>query len=220
MSQNAASRRTIWYRAALIVFVVGFSTLTSYGVTRAWRGNSGRDLQLSATAGVGADTSHRTPFRSGRYLVAFVLLSSECGFSTEKETKKAIPALRASLHASQGKAFAKVSVVGIAIDDDLDVGMRYLQSLGRSVFDELSVGGSWLNELVTALVWRNGVATPETPQVVLVERRVDASEYPRNIDVQRDSVLLKVTGRDDLIAWVNHGTPLDFPRSPEVSSLP
>ncbi len=211
MSQNRASRGAIWYRTVLIVLVVVFSMVASYGLTGAWRGNSGRGARPASLAGAGAGTSRvQSPFPSGRYLVAFVLLSSECGFSTEKGTKKAIRELRASLRASHAKAFAKVSVIGIAIDEDLDAGVRYLQSLGPSAFDEISVGGSWLNELVTALVWRDGVATPETPQVVLVERRVDASEYPRNIDVQRDSVLLKVTGRDDLLAWVNQGAPMDF----------
>ncbi len=113
-----------------------------------------------------------------------------------------------------------MSVVGIAMDDDLTAGVRYLRSLGRSgaAFDEISVGGSWLNQFATALIWRDGLATPEVPQVVLVERRVDAAGYPRYMDVQRDSVLLKVTGRDSLIAWVNGGTPLDFGRSPREAS--
>lgn len=46
-------------------------------------------------------------------------------------------------------------------------GARYLRSLRRSElpFDEISVGGVWLNEFVIDLVWRAAVATPEVPQV-------------------------------------------------------
>jgi len=215
MSQRTAGRWTQLRRTVVLVSVVTVSVIGSYGVTRAWRGNSARGLPSEPGNGTSADTSYRSPFPSGRYLVALVLLSSECGFCAEKGTKKAIRQLRDSLHASAGKAFARVSVIGIAIDNDPGAGVRYLQSLGPSgaVFDELSAGGGWLNEFVTALVWRDGVATPEVPQVVLLERRVDASGFPRYIDVQADSLLLKVTGRDSLIAWINQGTPLAFGRS-------
>jgi len=148
-----------------------------------------------------------------------VLLSSECGFCTEKWARKAIGELRDSLQRVQGKAFAHTSVVGVALDNDVRAGVRYLQNLREAgaPFDELSVGGSWLNELITRLVWRDGLATPEVPQVVLVERNVDATSYPRNIDVHRDSMLLRVAGHDDLIAWVNAGTPLTFRPPPRTA---
>lgn len=213
MSFMTPIRRLAFPRSLLIVPVLGLSMLGSYGLTRALRGNpiARRPAGRNTTS---ADTTVKSPFASGRYLVAFVFLAAECGFCTEKGTKQAIGALRTSLQASQRASFAQVTVVGVAIDSDLGAGSKYLQSLGRSgtVFDELSLGGSWLNEPMTALAWRAGMATPDVPQVVLIERLVDATAYPRHIEVQRDSMLLKITGRDDLIAWVKQGTPLVFRR--------
>src|SRR6266853_3065902 len=151
---------------------------TSYRVTQALRHSSGGRMRGAENA---ASSSHLVPgFTSGRYLVAVVLLSSECGFCTEENTKRAVRQVRASLRASQGKAFASVSVVGVAIDPDLRAGLRYLKSLEQSepVFDELSVGGSWLNQVLTPLVWRDEVAKPQVPEVVLIERRVDATGFP------------------------------------------
>jgi hypothetical protein len=115
--------------------------------------------------------------------------------------------------------FAQVSVVGVAIDEDLAAGIEYLGKLGPrgEVFDEISVGRSWMNEFVTGFVWRAGIAEPEVPQLLLVERQVDAAAYPRHIVIRPDSVLLRITGRNDLMAWVEQGTPLDFPSNRSVS---
>lgn len=221
MSENRAAGWPGMPRGLALLSIVAVLTATSYRVTSAWLGSSAGGRRSAPNAHVSASTSHRgLDVPSGRYLIAFVLLSSECGFCTEKSTKKAVGDLRASLHASQGKAFAKVSVVGVAIDPDLRAGVRYLENLERSggaAFDELSVGGSWLNQVLTALVWRDDMVKPQVPQVVLIERRVDAGGYPRYLDMQPDSMLLNVTGRDSLIAWVNRGTPLDLRRSARVA---
>lgn len=159
---------------------------------------------------------------SGRHLVAFVLLSSECGFCAEKHTRAAVSQLRESLIKSQSAAFQRISVVGVAIDRNVDKGLKYLGSLGRSgvAFDEISVGGMWLNEMITSLVWRDAVGTPSVPQVLIVERNVDASAFPGHIEIRPDSLLLRVSGRDSLIDWVQHGTPLSQDRHSAKLSEP
>lgn len=212
MSEAIATRPSLPWRIVATIGVVSLSMFASFGVTRAWRGKAGHTSPRPATTRNAADSSPRIPFPSGRYLVAFVLVSSKCGFCTEPWARKALGEVRDSLQRTQGKTFAHTSVIGVAIDDDLQAGVRYLQGFRgrRTSFDELSIGGSWLNEIVTSLVWRDGLATAEVPQVVLVERRVDARGYPGNIAVRRDSMLLRVVGREDVIAWVNAGTPLAF----------
>ena len=111
--------------------------------------------------------------------------------------------------------------MGIASDRDLRKGVQYLESLGAlgSVFDQLSLGGSWLNEQMAALVWREGVATPEVPQIVLVERLVDAGNYPAHVEIRRDSLLLVVAGLTDIVRWVSDGTPLRSGRTSYESPL-
>lgn len=158
-------------------------------------------------------------FQSGRYLVAYVFVSSECGFSTLRQTRRALREFPDSLRATNGSAFANVSVIGVAIDEDVDAGLRFLRDVERSrhVFDEISVGRSWLNEQVMRLVWREGMATANLPQIVLVERQVDATPYPRHIATQRDSVLLNLTGSEQIVAWVGKGAPVRYTNPPRRS---
>jgi len=118
--------------------------------------------------------------------------------------------MRDSLRSSHGHQFARVTVIGVSISDDLRAGVRYLEDLGANgwAFDQISVGGSWMNELMIPLIWRQTVAKVAVPQVLLVERHIDATGFPDAIAVERDTVLLDVVGRDKLIAWVDAGTPL------------
>ena len=56
---------------------------------------------------------------------------------------------------------------------------------------QLTTDHSWLNEQVLRLVWREGMAAPNLPQIVLVERHVDVTPYPRHLATHRvlDSIL-------------------------------
>lgn len=199
-------------RSLLLFAVLCGALLGSFKAARALRSHQS-NAAPAAQGGPGVgDAQTNTQFPTGDYLIAYVLMSSDCGFCTEKHTEEAISALRDSLRASQGSRFAHVSVVGISLDDDVAAGSRYLSGLGKhgAAFDQVGIGGSWLNEFATRLIWRDGLAKAAIPQVVLVDRRIDARNYPRYIDVRRDSMLLNVTGRDSLIAWVAGGARLDF----------
>jgi hypothetical protein len=199
-------------RSLLLFAVLSVALLGSFKAARALRGHQSKGAPVAQGAPGAGDAQTSTQFPTGDYLVAYVLMSSECGFCTEKHTEEAIRTLRDSLRASQGSHFAHISVVGVSLDDDLAAGSRYLSGLGKygTAFDQVAIGESWLNEFATRLIWRDGLAKAAIPQVVLIERRIDARNYPRYIDVRRDSMLLTVTGRDSLIAWVAGGTRLDF----------
>lgn len=208
MHGRPAGFRTHLRGVGMIMIGLGLSTAASYGVARAWRGAAAGARKPVTSTWFGSDPAR---FATGRHLVAYVLVAAGCGFSTEERTVEAIRQVRDSLQQAHGQDFADISLVGIVLDDDIKAGLQYVQDLERSrtLFDQLSLGGSWLNEEVVRLVWRGGVATAQLPQILLVERRVDADNYPRNIIVQQDSVLLNVTGRDELIAWVASGTPVE-----------
>jgi hypothetical protein len=115
--------------------------------------------------------------------------------------------LRDTLRAAQSANFAAVSVIAVDLEGDVRSGVDYLRSLGPS-FDQVSIGGAWLNELITNLVWREALAKPSVPQVLLVARRVDASRFPRDVAVGRDSLVLSVAGRDSVVEWIGRGAPL------------
>jgi hypothetical protein len=198
------------YRPFAIVAALSIPLTLTYGVTRAWRAHPKPALHSAAS----------TPITSGRHLIAYVLLDSRCGACTHRTTEAAIERLRTSLDASYKPTFKQISVVGVALDTDLRAGTRYLERLNHSghVFDQLSVGGAWMNELVSQRVWRDAAALPGVPQVLLLSRTVDASGYPRTVDLAHDSVLTRVFGRDEIAKWVNRGTPLAVAAVP--ASLP
>ncbi|MCC6774902.1 MAG: hypothetical protein IT360_27285 [Gemmatimonadaceae bacterium] len=203
---RAAAERVPWRRVGALGVVAVLAMGASYGATRAVQARRPTVPVDSASAAAAA----RQQYPSGEHLVAYVVLSHRCGFCAEPETRAALRVLRDSLRAHAGAGVVRVQVVGVAIDDDLDAGWAYLRAMnGRTrAFDALSVGGDWLNDVVVQLVWRGGVVEAATPTVVVVTRRVDASAYPDHVDVQADQVVLRVVGRDSLLAWVAAGAPV------------
>lgn len=199
-------RRRAVFRAAALLAALTLPMVASYALVRPWRETMTRQSQSPQISG---PASQRGQIPSGRHLVAFVFVSSRCGATRLPETERAIRQLRTELQRLQTKAFANVSVVGVAIDELRD-GSKYLQSLNRTgeVFDEVSVGRTWLNQVVSERVWRDGTAQPLVPQVLVIERKVDAREFPRIIHFQRDSVLLTVAGAPNIVAWVARGAPV------------
>lgn len=203
-------------RAATLGALFIACAAASYGVSSTLRAAPNAP---SAPAPPRANVPVKPPFESGRYLVAFVFVSSDCGFSRLRETRRALREFPDSLRAANGSAFTDVSVIGVSIDKDVDAGLRFLRDIegSRHVFDEISVGRSWLNEQVVRLVWREGMATANLPQIVLVERQVDMAPYPRHIGTERDSVLLNLTGSKEIAAWVGKGAPLRYTKSAAAS---
>jgi hypothetical protein len=196
---------TVVARALLVAAVLGTSVIVSFGAVTIGQRAVASGQQTGAPSG-GAG------LRSGDYLVAYVMVSSGCGACREPGTRKAVLALRDSLRSSNAESFARIAVVGVAIEGSVGPGIRYLQSFG-AVFDEVSVGGAWLNQIETAVVWRNAFAKAQVPQVVLVVRKVDARGFPRDVSIGADSLLFTVSGRDSLVQWVNGGARIPGSRA-------
>jgi hypothetical protein len=147
-------------------------------------------------------------FPSGVYLMAYVVVASDCGFCTETKAKKALATLRDSLVKANSSRYAAVRVIGVSIDDDLDAGVKYLQSYRSDIsmaFDQIMIGGSWLNDFMSAHAWRDHRATTSIPQVLFFTRHVDARAYPKEIGIGHDTLVFQFTGRDSLLAFVNGG---------------
>ena len=89
-------------RTIALMLVLLLTGVASYMISKGWRGKDGGLTSAGAvgTTGISTDARQPDPFPSGRYLVAFVLLNSECGFCRQEATKNAIRHLRASLIAS------------------------------------------------------------------------------------------------------------------------
>ena len=184
------------------VAVLALSTTGSYLA-------SSKVIRGRRPAGLAAQTDQSKVFPTGDYLVIYVLLSSECGLCTEAKARAAIAALRDSVLATNSGRYVAVRVVGVSVDNDLGKGIRYLTSF-KPPFDQLVVGGSWLNEVMSSMAWRDHIATTQIPQILAFQRKIDATGYPRDIIVQPDSLVLRFAGRDSLIAWVNSGAPANW----------
>ncbi len=159
------------------------------------------------------------PFASvdGAHLVAFVIGASDCGWSNMPEIKAAFGSIRERMRSAYGDKYAHIEVVGVAIDEDPEAGLTYLSDIGGgtvgTAFDQIAVGGSWLNEQVVRFAWREGKAAASTPQVIVVERLVDTSSYlsESTIKTGDDLVVANASGRNDILRWLERGLPLDYP---------
>ncbi|NOT06972.1 MAG: hypothetical protein HOP28_02080 [Gemmatimonadales bacterium] len=215
-------------RAVSGVVVLGSLTASYTGVTF-WQ----HQRQLSAAAAREAreeaeDDPPVNPFAAhhGKHLIAFVITASDCGWSTQPATMEAVGSIRAKLQSAHGGAYAKVSVVGIGLDKDLGAGLRFLADLGQGkvdrAFDQVIVGGSWLNEQIVRFVWRERLADAASPQVILIERPVNTEAYlsASTIGVESDRLLANPSGSAEIVRWIDLGLPLDFTPMVPVPSVP
>ncbi len=210
-SSHSGKGRAIRLISGLVL--VG-SMIASYTATRVWLSQAPPDVvPLPETEDdVSADTPI-DPFISanGMHLIAFVVTASNCGWSTLPEGMEAIGSLRTRMKSTHGDSYARVSVVGIALDTDLRAGLRFLADLGAGTpggaFDQISVGGSWLNEQAVRFFWRERVAVAATPQIVVIERPVDTGSYlsDSTIRVRDDTIVANPRGHHEILNWLERG---------------
>jgi len=129
----------------------------------------------------------------------------------------AVSSIRGKLRATHGKSYAQITVIGVALDSAPDKGIAFLTGIGKdqtdASFDQIIAGGSWLNEQIVRLVWRERMTEAASPQVLVVERTVITDEYlaKSTIGVRADRVLVNPTGNKEIVNWVTQGVPLDYP---------
>jgi hypothetical protein len=189
------------------------ATIATYGAIGMWQHGSRDQLPSSP---VSLDAAPVNPFESanGSHLIAFVVTASDCGWSKRPDGMKAVRVLKPTLQASHGSSFARISVIGVDLDDNLDVGLRFLADIGNGsvggAFDQIVVGGSWLNEEIVKLVWREGTAEPASPQILVIERHVDATDYMASsrLKIGDDTVVAHLVGENAIVKWLKEGQPL------------
>lgn len=206
-----------WTRRAAVLLAFGTSGFVSYAVAGSLhRGRAPVDIESSGAAErVDSTAVPENPFASanGRHLIAYVIAASDCGWATQPAVMKAVAGIRSHLTAKYGQAFAQVSVIGVALDEDIGQGMAFLDNVSSgnisTTFDQVSVGGSWLNEAVLRFVWRDAIAPAASPQVVVVARWVNTEDYlAGKITVAADSILVSPVGSAQIIDWITNETPL------------
>ncbi len=160
------------------------------------------------------------PFGSahGRHLIAYVITASDCGWSNRPEGKAVIASLKEDLHRAHGAEYARITVVGVDIDDNIETGLRFLATFSSDrskVFDQVMIGGSWLNEQILEFVWREHIAEPMSPQVIALERTIDTADYlnTSRIGVGGDTLVATAGGEAAIKKWARDGYPLQVRKS-------
>lgn len=200
------------------VVLIG-SVVVAYTAMAVWqdRPRSFLDIDWSAVFRPTPDETPVNPFAAanGTNLIAYVLTSSECGWCTLPEATKAIGSFQTQIRTRYKSSYAQVSVVGVITDMEVNAGLDYIASLGNGdaggPFDQVIVGGSWLNEQVVRFVWREQVARALTPQIIVIERPVNTDAYisASTIRVENDTLVANPTGYHEILAWLEADMPLE-----------
>jgi hypothetical protein len=137
--------------------------------------------------------------RSGRQWQVVVIGSSTCAAARSAEIRQAIREIigitRSQAHAA-GDLF---SSLGVAIDWNIDNGQRFLESIGT--FDEISLGGSWLNQTSVRLMVRDQPSIIGTPEVITLVRTI-RMQGP-GLSVSNDSLVKRLVGGEEIIKFRN-----------------
>lgn len=94
--------------------------------------------------------------------------------------------------------------VGVALDWSPADGLEFLSRFGE--FDEVSAGSNWIGDGATRYIWRELPGSPDVPQILLLERRIDAGTGA--IQLSGDRVAHRILGTTAIEEWVSSGAKL------------
>jgi hypothetical protein len=129
---------------------------------------------------------------SGVELVAILFASSTCPASNDPELPLALSVIRKSLRRSLSDSGRALIWAAASLDLSPRSGLAFLKRFGD--FDEVSAGGSWLNSDALHLIVRDLPGPLQTPQLVLLERRVRAGRS--SLTVATDRIVARYVGAD------------------------
>jgi hypothetical protein len=196
--------------AAVVVMTVAAGAL-SFGVVRA-RTLATRAARASTTTATALATKAASPF--GTYLRVYFLYSSDCAICKDPSVMRAISAMPAAVRAAAvQRGYQRVSMMAASPDGARTKSLQYLDRLGARSFDEVNIGGGWLNATIGDLVWRTGKVQASVPQVLVYRRHVSGTMEPYSMTVSPDTLLGIVSGRTEILKWEASGFSLDSLRA-------
>jgi hypothetical protein len=209
LSLKALVIRSLW------VCLIGSSVVGSYWATTAWWPTRYR-LHSSDIKGSENPGPPVNPFASshGTNLVVYIFTASDCGWSKLVIQKEAFRTIGAKVRSIHGASYARVTVIGVSLDEDVNLGVEHLKRFGNgkiaNAFDQIVIGGSWLNEQIVQMVWREKVIQAALPQILIIERPVDTGSYltDHSIRVEDSRIVASLTGERQISRWIEGGYQL------------
>lgn len=150
-----------------------------------------------------------------------MISTSWCGGNAVEGFDGAIRGMKDALAARADSLGYSFSAIGVAIDWDLETGVRYLMD-GRSTSGELEfgpwgevvVGRQWLNSASSLYALSRGLRWFAVPHVLIVERTVLPHET--YFEVAEPRLLFRVSSGDDIVEWAQENFPVpNLPYDPD-----
>lgn len=140
---------------------------------------------------------------SGRERVMIFVGASFCGAHREPGFPEAVERVKTRLQQDAQRSGATFRAIAVSLDWEPDSALAFLKPFGR--WEELSVGGNWTNELALRFLWSGPSPEPTVPQVIVLERDVQAGASVR---VSAPRELHRVVGAIPIRRWADSGAPL------------
>jgi hypothetical protein len=154
----------------------------------------------------GVSTYQVTPDQGHPHeLVAVFVLSSNCFASRDEEMPRLVEEVKQSLKEASTLNAHEFRAVAVGVDPTPEASWSLIQTMGR--FDEVILGGGWLNHGMLSYVWEGHAGPPDVPQIVLVRRglrRMSDGLY----GVTDAEVLGRFVGFGEIRRWVYAGAPV------------
>lgn len=143
---------------------------------------------------------------SGPQIILVIVGAKSCAACSRDEFAPAIETLKLNALDASRSASRSYMVVGAAVDGRPSDGLALLEGLGA--FDQIAVGGSWLNMAAVRYVWETFPGEPTIPQVIVLERDIEMNES--GIRVADERLLTRLVGIDEILDAAQEGMRLQI----------
>jgi hypothetical protein len=150
-----------------------------------------------------AATGSRTAWAPGEPVSEIHLVwivSSGCRYCADPD----LPELLRSAIGAVGRASVErdspLRTIGIGVDEDPSTGLQALSRFGE--FNEIVIGGGWMNLGAREFIWVTHQGVAAVPQLVVLNSQAEmlGARLSFNSDV-----LMRLVGQDDLKRWERQG---------------
>lgn len=145
---------------------------------------------------------------AGAELALVYITSSTCRASNRPGLPEGVERLKVLLREAARRNGRSFTTLGIAREWDTEAGIEHLRRFGR--FDEVIAGRNWINTGLLRYLWEDLPGTAETPQLLVVDRRLVNRRTPEAADglLRDERVVVRKVGSLEIERWLAQGAPL------------